>query len=97
MATDETQDPDLLAKHLALINASQTRFILVCGARAEDIVRQALRSSRQKDLELRGFNYPLYLMDAQGPVPKRLFIRYPEIPSDKWPMTATHDSRLARP
>ncbi len=45
MATDETQDPDLLAKHLALINASQTRTGLVCGARAEDIGRQALRPS----------------------------------------------------
>src|SRR6266699_254324 len=80
-ALDELKDPDLRAKHLALIGASEAKIILVCGIRAANIVRDALGASRQDDLELRGFKYGLYVMDC-GPLVKRLFVRCPEIPAD---------------
>lgn len=90
---DESKNPILLAKHLALIVACQARVILVWGTRAEDIVRHTLRVSRQGDLKLRGFKYALYVMDT-GRLAKRLFVRCPEIPADRRSMTSTVAVRI---
>ncbi|TPX17021.1 uncharacterized protein E0L32_012331 [Thyridium curvatum] len=90
---DEPRNTELLAKHSALVGASHAKVILVCGPRAENIVRHLPRVSRQKDLELRGFKYPLYVMDT-GPLAKRLFVRCPKIPADRRSMMNTMACRL---
>lgn len=75
-------------RHQELINKSQAKIIFMCGHRAEKAV---LPTSRKRYiLELRGFQYHMYIGDHQ-----RLFIHLPALPSRIWSNVGNDSSKVS--
>lgn len=88
---------DYSSQHTALINASHARIILACGHRADAAIRQAFQRPGKHVLRLRGFEYPVYVLDTPGsrPLTKRLLIRCPVLPFSHWAISPRNAARLS--
>lgn len=88
LATPNANQDELRLRHQQLIDRSQVRIIFLCGPRAERTIR--VPSLRRFTLELRGFQYPVYLMDN----PKRILIRCPPVPCEIWSKIGAESTQI---
>jgi hypothetical protein len=86
VATPNANQDELRLRHQQLIDRSQVRIIFLCGPRAEKTIR--VPSLRRFTLELRGFQYPIYLMDN----PKRILIRCLPVLCEIWSKIGTEST-----
>ncbi|XHF97297.1 hypothetical protein AWENTII_000892 [Aspergillus wentii] len=85
----------ILNSHRTLIETSHLKIILVCGPRAEKMIQAVQKGACRFSLELRGFKYSMYISSGLGAIPKRLFIRCPELPSQVWSTSSAHTAKLS--
>lgn len=89
IAIQNANQDELRLRHQQLIDCSQVRIIFLCGPRAEKAI--GVPSLPRFTLKLRGFRYPIYLMDN----PKRILIRCPPIPCEIWSKIGAESTQIA--
>jgi hypothetical protein len=88
VATPNANQDELRLRHQQLIDRSQVRIIFLCGPRAEKAIR--IPCLRRFTLELRGFRYPMYLMDN----PTRILLRCPAVPCEIWSKVGAENTQI---
>ncbi|OJJ55566.1 hypothetical protein ASPSYDRAFT_1159393 [Aspergillus sydowii CBS 593.65] len=87
---------NVLDWHRSLLEETQAHVILLCGPRAERIIKSLLGKNVSKHtLELRGFEYTMYFQRATKATRHRIYIRTPTLPSESWSTSVGHSARLS--
>ena len=81
--------------HEAVIQGSAAKVILLCGPRAEKVIKDTMNSFNQYTLELQGYKFPIYLGNNIASTEIRLYIRCPVLPSQVWCVNTAHSVRLS--
>jgi hypothetical protein len=84
LLTNHDTKPHLFSQHAALVRASQSRTILLCGLRARNVMREAPKVENKRQLQLGSLNSSLFVVGIAdfGPIPNCGLISCPQLPAE---------------
>lgn len=91
------QDPELKENHIAMLQASHLKVVVLCGPTSKDMILSTLSNYQHYKINIRGCTLDLVVSSdhcADG-ITRRLFVCGPQLPSQIWSVSVKHAATVS--